>query len=57
MDTCNPIEQTARQTRLELLYDQDGRKSTDHPMHGLYTGLHAADIERRAVALNPEPAA
>ena len=25
---------------LNFLYDLDGRKSTDHPEHGLFTGLH-----------------
>ena len=25
---------------LNFLYDLDSRKSTDHPEHGLFTGLH-----------------
>ena len=25
---------------LNFLYDLDGRNSTDHPEHGLFTGLH-----------------
>lgn len=28
-----------RQRYLEALYEADGRASTDHPLHGLYTGL------------------
>lgn len=52
---CCPIEQTARQTRLEVLYAQDVRHDPAHPLHGVYTGLHISDLERRAIALNPEP--
>jgi hypothetical protein len=37
---CDPNEQLARQNRLEDLYEADGRDNPDHPMHGLYTGLH-----------------
>ena len=36
---CNPVEQLARQVRLDGLYALDGRDSIDHEMHGLYTGL------------------
>ena len=36
---CNPVDQLARQQRLDELYDQDGRHALDHPSHGLYTGL------------------
>ena len=25
---------------IEALYEHDGRKNPEHPMHGLYTGLH-----------------
>tara|TARA_R100000908_G_scaffold36818_1_gene16892 strand:- start:282 stop:467 length:186 start_codon:yes stop_codon:yes gene_type:complete len=25
---------------IEALYEHDGRENSDHPMHGLYTGLH-----------------
>jgi len=37
---CDPNEQLARQNRLEDRYEADGRDNPDHPMHGLYTGLH-----------------
>ena len=30
----------ARAMRMEQLYVLDGRHRSDHPMHGLYTGLH-----------------
>lgn len=40
MNDCDPIEQLARQERLEALYEADGRHDPEHPMHGLYTGLH-----------------
>ena len=36
---CNPIEQSARQEKLESWYALDGRHNHDHPMHSLYTGL------------------
>lgn len=39
---CSPIEQQARQDRLEALYLADGRDNPDHPMHALYTGLAQA---------------
>ena len=29
-----------RAERMESLYVLDGRHRKDHPMHGLYTGLH-----------------
>lgn len=57
MADCCPIEQTARQARLEQLYRDAGRENTTHPLHGLYTGLHIEDLKARAAAMNPEPAA
>jgi hypothetical protein len=39
---CNPIDQQARQDRLEELYEADGRHDPAHPQHALYTGLAAA---------------
>jgi hypothetical protein len=41
---CDPNEQLARQNRLEDLYEADGRGNPDHPMHGLYTGLHQQEV-------------
>jgi len=35
----NHLEETAKQERLELLYERSGRGEKTHPMHGLYTGL------------------
>ena len=34
----------ARQDKLEQLYLDDGRDSTDHPLHGTYTGLWEAYV-------------
>mgnify|MGYP006271473743 CR=1 FL=1 len=39
MADCDPIEQQLRQDALERLYIEDGRESSEHPMHCLYTGL------------------
>lgn len=36
---CNPIEQLARQERLEYWYEIDGRHDPEHEQHSLYTGL------------------
>lgn len=36
---CDPIEQQARQDRLDELYQADGRHDPAHPMHATYTGL------------------
>lgn len=36
---CNPIEQQARQDRLEAAYEASGRADATDPMHNLYTGL------------------
>ncbi len=33
------IEDERRQEWLERCYQNDGRRSKDHPMHSLYTGL------------------
>lgn len=41
---CDPIEQEARQARLDELYAADGRHDPEHPMHCLYTGL-VAEVE------------
>lgn len=38
---CNPIEQQARQDRLEAAYTADGRHDPAHPAHSTYTGLFA----------------
>lgn len=38
---CNPVEQQARQERLEALYEADGRHDPAHPAHATYTGLVA----------------
>lgn len=53
---CCPIREQAKADRLDQLFFADGRNNPDHPMRGLYTGLHAEDLQRRAAALNPEPA-
>lgn len=46
----NPVEDTEamlnRVARLDRLYVEAGRDKPDHPMHGLYTGLHAEACER-----------
>ena len=47
---CNPIEQQARQDRLEQLYLADGRHDPAHPMHGLYTGLAQAAQQQEVEA-------
>jgi hypothetical protein len=44
---CNPVEQTARQDRLEELYIADGRHDPAHPMHGTYTGLAEAERQQQ----------
>lgn len=36
---CNPIEQQARQDRLEAAYQASGRADKSHPKHSLFTGL------------------
>lgn len=36
---CNPIEQQARQDRLDAAYQASGRADATDPMHSLYTGL------------------
>ena len=35
-----PQQNLERTKRLEALYIKDGRDKKDHPMHGLFTGLH-----------------
>ena len=45
MIPCKPGAQdrVAMENRIrwiQALYMHDGRESPDHPMHGLYTGLH-----------------
>jgi hypothetical protein len=37
------LAQAERQEQLEDLYRADGREDPEHPLHGLYTGLEAAD--------------
>ncbi len=37
---CDPVEQQARQERLDQLYRAAGRDRREHQMYGLYTGLH-----------------
>ena len=48
MTDCNPIEQQARQDQLEALYEADGRDNPEHPLHCLYSGLVAGQIEQLA---------
>jgi hypothetical protein len=48
---CDPVREQAKADRLDRLYAESGRTN------GLYTGLHAEDLRRRAADLNPEPAA
>ena len=36
----------ARTRFLDKLYVQDGRDSSDHPLHSLYTGLYQQYIEQ-----------
>jgi hypothetical protein len=36
---CHPIEQQARQNRLEAAYQADGRDNPDHEHHCTYTAL------------------
>jgi hypothetical protein len=35
----NHLEETAKQERLELLYERSGRSDKTHPQHALFTGL------------------
>jgi hypothetical protein len=37
---CDPVAQGQRQSELEQLYRAAGRDRREHPMYGLYTGLH-----------------
>jgi hypothetical protein len=37
---CDPVAQGQRQCELEQLYRAAGRDRREHPMYGLYTGLH-----------------
>lgn len=39
--TINAAVEQAKADRLELLYQQSGRASKNHPMHALFTGLIA----------------
>lgn len=41
-------EQSERMLRMERLYVLDGRHLSDHPQHGLYTGLYekAEELEK-----------
>lgn len=49
----NHLEETAKQERLELLYEQSGRGDKGHPLHALYTGL----IQEAPSAQDPGPSA
>ena len=40
MKKTTVAQDRARAMRMEQLYVLDGRHRSDHPMHGLYTGLH-----------------
>ena len=40
MKRTTVAQDRARAMRMEQLYVLDGRHRSDHPMHGLYTGLH-----------------
>ena len=44
---CNPVEQSARQQRLEEMYAADGRHDPAHPRHGVYTGLMEQERARQ----------
>lgn len=57
MNDCHPTTEDPKVARLEALYVAAGRDSPSHPMHGLYTGLHQEDLNRRLNLLNEEPAA
>ncbi len=54
---CDPVREMAKADRLDRLFFADGRDRRDHPLHGLYTGLHINELQARAAELNPEPAA
>ncbi|MCE2836200.1 MAG: hypothetical protein LW834_08010 [Cyanobium sp. 49614_E6] len=49
----NHLEESAKQERLELLYEQSGRGDRSHPLHALYTGL----IQEAPSAQVPGPSA
>jgi hypothetical protein len=40
VNPCDPVAQGQRQCELEQLYRAAGRDRREHPMYGLYTGLH-----------------
>ena len=48
MGTLWVKEQSERMLRMERLYVLDGRHLSDHPQHGLYTGLYekAEELEK-----------
>ncbi|NBW63597.1 MAG: hypothetical protein EBR33_10805 [Synechococcaceae bacterium WB4_1_0192] len=46
---CNPIEQQARQDRLDALYEANGRHDPAHPAHATYTGLMVAYAASRDI--------
>jgi len=53
---CCPIREQAKADRLDQLYIASGRDKPGAPNHGLYTGLHVADLEGRTADLNSEQA-
>jgi hypothetical protein len=57
MRDCHPNTEDPKVVRLEALYHAAGRDNPSHPMHGLYTGLHQEDLNRRIHLLNEQPAA
>lgn len=48
-------EQHQRALALQALYLLDGRHRPDHPMHGLYTGLHEQRLAHLRELLGREP--
>lgn len=48
MHDCHPITEQPKADRLEALYWASGRHEDGHPMKGLYTGLHAEDLDKTA---------
>lgn len=48
MQDCHPITEQPKADRLEALYWASGRHEDGHPMKGLYTGLHAEDLDKAA---------
>lgn len=56
MNDCHPSTEQPKATRLEALYEADGRHDPEHKYHGFFTGLHRQELERLSKKYNPEPA-